>query len=67
MVELSILFIRFYRLVAPERVRQSCRFEPSCSEYAILALRKYGFIKGWRMTVSRLRRCCPLNGGEDVP
>lgn len=67
MVRISLLVIKSYRLVAPQRVRQSCRFEPSCSEYAILALQKYGFIKGWKLTFSRLKRCCPLNGGYDIP
>ena len=34
-----------------------CPFIPSCSNYAILALQKYGFIKGWFMTFQRLKRC----------
>jgi hypothetical protein len=34
-----------------------CRFHPSCSNYAILALQKYGFITGWCMAYRRLRRC----------
>ncbi|WP_152439597.1 MULTISPECIES: membrane protein insertion efficiency factor YidD [unclassified Marinobacter] len=67
MIWLSVQLIGFYRLVAPKSVRQSCRFEPSCSEYAIAALRKYGFLKGWQLTLFRLKRCCPPNGGEDWP
>lgn len=34
-----------------------CRFVPSCSNYAILALEKYGFLKGWRSTYRRILRC----------
>jgi len=34
-----------------------CRYVPSCSNYAILALEKYGFIKGWCMAVKRIRSC----------
>lgn len=67
MVYLSILLIRFYRLIAPSRVRGACRFDPTCSEYAIQALEKYGFVKGWKMTVGRLRRCRPPYGGTDCP
>jgi len=38
-----------------------CRFYPSCSNYAILALEKYGFIKGWLKSADRVRRCNPRN------
>ncbi len=38
-----------------------CRFYPSCSEYAILALKKYGLIKGVKMSVNRILRCNPTN------
>jgi len=67
MTQVSIRIIRLYQRVAPTRLRQACRFEPSCSEYAIAALEKHGFLTGWRMTASRLKRCCPPNGGLDVP
>jgi putative component of membrane protein insertase Oxa1/YidC/SpoIIIJ protein YidD len=38
-----------------------CRFYPSCSNYAIMALEKYGFIKGWVMAFDRLKRCNSYN------
>lgn len=38
-----------------------CRFYPSCSEYAILALEKYGLIKGVKLSVDRIKRCNPSN------
>jgi len=38
-----------------------CRFYPSCSNYAIMALKKHGFIKGWLMTLKRIKRCTPEN------
>jgi len=56
-----------YRRLAPTHVREACRFEPSCSEYCLLAVAKYGFWKGWRMTLERLRRCRPPAGGVDFP
>ncbi|WOF15933.1 membrane protein insertion efficiency factor YidD [Methanoplanus sp. FWC-SCC4] len=35
----------------------SCRYVPSCSNYAIMALLKYGFFKGWYISVKRIMRC----------
>ncbi|PJG82142.1 membrane protein insertion efficiency factor YidD [Caviibacterium pharyngocola] len=67
MVWLSIQFILLYQRLAPNKIRDACRFEPSCSNYAILALKKYGFLKGWKMTLNRLNRCKFPNSGEDYP
>ncbi|MGE8515742.1 MAG: membrane protein insertion efficiency factor YidD [Alcaligenes nematophilus] len=67
MPNLTQFVVKIYRRLAPQRVRQSCRFEPSCSEYCLLAVDKYGFWKGWGMTIIRLGRCCPPNGGIDYP
>ena len=38
-----------------------CRFYPSCSNYGILALGKYGFVKGWYLAIKRVFRCRPDN------
>lgn len=38
-----------------------CRFYPTCSEYAVLALNKYGLVKGISLTKNRLRRCTDKN------
>lgn len=67
LVNLTIIFILFYRLIAPKRVRNSCRFTPTCSEYSIQVLKKYGFLIGVKKTINRLKRCKPPNGGEDNP
>jgi len=67
LVYISIEFILIYRLVAPDFIRRSCRFNPSCSEYSIRALRKYGFLKGVAKTAGRIIRCCPPNKGIDNP
>ena len=46
----------------------ACRFRPTCSEYAALAITKYGIIKGVVKTIGRLLRCHPFNpGGWDAP
>jgi len=64
---LVIFAIRIYqntlRLVFPP----SCRFYPSCSEYAIEAFRKFGLIKGGWLSVKRLSRCHPFNPGGFDP
>jgi len=43
-----------------------CRFYPTCSEYGLLAIKKYGFIRGWIKTIKRIRRCKPDNYGSCV-
>ncbi len=67
LVRLSIKLIYLYRLIAPKRLRKACLFEPTCSEYSILALKKYGLIKGWSMSLKRIISCKQPNGGIDYP
>ena len=62
-----IWFVHVYQRFASDKRRERCRFEPSCSEYMILALEKYGVVKGLKKGISRLRRCKPPNGGFDPP
>lgn len=64
---LLIWCIKVYQRFAPDRVRLRCVFTPSCSEYAIAALQKYGVIRGIPKIISRLKRCHPPNEGEDFP
>ncbi|QMU66650.1 MAG: membrane protein insertion efficiency factor YidD [Flavobacteriaceae bacterium] len=59
--------IRFYQKTAPNRIRNSCRFEPTCSEYMIISIDKYGISKGVLNGIKRLQRCKPPNGGIDNP
>lgn len=59
--------VKCYQRYAPESVRMRCRFEPSCSQYTLLAIEKYGLIKGGIKSVRRWRRCKPPNGGIDLP
>ncbi len=60
-------WILLYQRYAPERVRASCVFTPTCSEYMILAVNKYGTLKGFFKGVARLCRCHQPNGGIDNP
>ncbi len=61
-------FVRFYQLAISPLMPGVCRFEPTCSAYAIEAFNKYGAIKGSWKTAWRLLRCQPLcKGGHDPP
>lgn len=62
---ICIWSIKMYQRFAPDETRLRCVFSPSCSEYAILALQKYGVVRGLPKIISRLKRCHPPNGGED--
>lgn len=65
---LLIKLIRGYQRLLSPLLPPSCRFYPSCSEYAIQALRFYGLWVGLAKTVWRLLRCHPLSrGGVDWP
>ena len=65
--ETVINLILLYQKFASEKLRNSCLFEPSCSEYMILAIEKYGFIKGFLKGIKRIFRCHYPNGGIDYP
>ncbi|MFC1923838.1 membrane protein insertion efficiency factor YidD [Chloroflexota bacterium] len=62
-------FILTYQLRVSPRLGAQCRFEPTCSNYALYAYRKYGFCKATAKTLWRLMRCNPFNrgGGVDWP
>lgn len=61
-----IWMVHLYQNLASDKTRLKCTFEPSCSEYMILAIEKYGVIKGVRKGINRLRRC-GLESGIDYP
>lgn len=64
---LLILIARFWQ-VGPSRILPpTCRYAPSCSEYMILAIRKYGAIKGSWLGFKRLMRCHPWGGSGYDP
>jgi uncharacterized protein len=45
----------------------ACRFQPTCSEYAAIAIAEYGLLKGTAMALGRVVRCHPLHGGGFDP
>lgn len=67
MKTILVKLIKFYQRKAPKQLRASCRFEPSCSNYGILAINKYGSFKGSIMTIKRIFRCRKPNGGVEYP
>ena len=61
-----IFLIKVYQRTLSRLLPPSCRFYPSCSEYGVQALQKYGIFKGSWLTVKRIARCHPFNpGGYD--
>ncbi len=63
---LLINVIKFYQMLSNYKGYRVCRFYPSCSEYSILAINKYGILKGIFKSLIRLMKCHPLHkGGYD--
>ena len=66
-VWLPIKLIRFYQICIPPYLGQNCRYTPTCSAYAIEALRKHGLVKGLGLAVWRILRCSPWGGSGYDP
>lgn len=65
---LLVGLVRAYQLLLSPHLGNTCRFHPTCSQYAIEALREYGIVRGLLLTVYRLGRCHPWGGyGYDPP
>ncbi|MBC7626347.1 membrane protein insertion efficiency factor YidD [Ferruginibacter sp.] len=64
-----ILLIRLYQLIISPWFGSRCRFTPTCSQYGIEALKKYGPFKGLWLTAKRIVRCNPWggNGHDPIP
>lgn len=62
-----IFFIKVYRkFISPLKYKSSCKYYPTCSQYAIESYEKHGFIKGTFLTIWRILRCNPFSkGGYD--
>jgi putative membrane protein insertion efficiency factor len=67
LIEILVLPIRFYRRFISPMTPPSCRFTPTCSEYAIQALRKHGPVRGLWLALRRLLRCHPWGGSGSDP
>ncbi|KAL8252823.1 hypothetical protein R6Q59_036516 [Mikania micrantha] len=67
-VKVALSMLRFYKNEISPLMLKSCRYVPTCSEYSMIAYKKYGVVKGSILTVWRICRCNPLGGsGFDPP
>ena len=66
---LFVALIRVYQWILSPWLAPACRFEPSCSQYAIQAIERHGPLRGPWLAVRRLARCHPLgdHGYDPVP
>ena len=60
-----IALVKFYRKYISPLTPPSCRYVPTCSQYALEALEKYGALKGGWLAVKRICRCHPFHKGHD--
>ena len=68
MKKIFIRLIKFYqKYLSPLKGRATCIYTPTCSQYAIEALEKYGLIKGGGLAVWRILRCNPFDKGGNDP
>lgn len=63
----SILALRGWHFISKPLFGDMCRFSPSCSVYAIEAINKHGFIKGWILALKRFSKCHPFHPGGPDP
>lgn len=65
-ITLLIIPVKFYQYCISPLLPPSCKYVPTCSQYAIEALHKYGPVKGLWLSIKRLLRCAPWGkGGYD--
>jgi len=66
---LVVAVLRLYQLVVSPLYGPTCRFYPSCSQYALVAVERHGVLRGAALAGWRLLRCNPWNAGgvDDVP
>lgn len=67
MKRIIIKIIRFYRKNISPRTSPKCRYIPTCSEYAIEAIERYGALKGGIMSLWRILKCNPFSTGGFDP
>lgn len=67
LTKLFLLPVYFYKAAISPHTPASCRFTPTCSEYAIQAIRKYGPLKGTWLATKRILRCNPWGGSGYDP
>ena len=68
-INFVIFFIKIYQFLISPLIGSNCRYLPTCSEYAIQALKEHGFFKGIFFSINRIRKCHPFggNGFDPIP
>ncbi|MDQ7788109.1 MAG: membrane protein insertion efficiency factor YidD [Thermodesulfovibrionales bacterium] len=67
MKKFLILLLKLYRYCISPLLPMSCRYTPSCSQYSVDAISKYGAFKGTWLTLRRISRCHPFHSGGYDP
>lgn len=67
MQRIAILLIRGYQLLLSPVLGSHCRFQPTCSHYAMEAIREHGSLRGTWLAVRRIARCHPWGGAGPDP
>lgn len=67
MKEIAVYLLRGYKLLISPLFPPSCRFTPTCSEYAAEAIMKYGLLRGLALGAKRVLRCHPFSSGGYDP
>ena len=65
--KLFLLMIRFYQAAISPHLGKNCRFTPTCSQYAYIAITRFGPIKGTYLAIKRLLKCHPFHAGGYDP
>ncbi|PWB51053.1 MAG: membrane protein insertion efficiency factor YidD [Nitrosomonadales bacterium] len=67
MTRILLFLVKAYQYLISPMLGPSCRYTPTCSEYAAQALKKYGALKGVWLSVKRVGRCHPWHDGGYDP
>ncbi len=67
MKRLLLAMIRFYKRHISPHLPDACRFQPTCSQYAMTAIERYGALRGGWMAFRRIMRCNPFHKGGFDP
>ena len=64
---IAYLMVKAYQVVVSPLLGANCRYNPTCSAYALEALKKFGIIKGGLLSIKRVAKCHPWGGSGDDP
>ena len=64
---IAYLIVKAYQVVVSPFLGANCRYNPTCSAYALEALKKFGILKGGLLSIKRVAKCHPWGGSGDDP